>query len=117
MARPGQPAAVPAERETQAGTDQDFWRFDVSFNLTTINWLAVMVAAFTTFMFGGAWYTTLFGKARSPITCPRTPLGRDFSLMFPIRSRSAWAPAPCWPRGGSRRRLLAKTHPNQGNHP
>lgn len=35
----------------------------MSFNLTTINWLAVIVAAFATFMIGGAWYTALFGKA------------------------------------------------------
>jgi hypothetical protein len=28
-----------------------------------INWLAVVVAAFATFMLGGAWYTALFGKA------------------------------------------------------
>ena len=34
----------------------------MSFNLTTINWLAVLVAAFGTFMLGGAWYTALFGK-------------------------------------------------------
>lgn len=35
----------------------------MSFNLTTINWLAVLVAAFATFMLGGVWYTALFGKA------------------------------------------------------
>ena len=35
----------------------------MSFNLTTINWLAVLAAAFATFMLGGAWYTALFGKA------------------------------------------------------
>ena len=28
-----------------------------------INWLAVLVAGFATFMLGGAWYTALFGKA------------------------------------------------------
>jgi len=28
-----------------------------------INWLAVIAAAFITFMLGGAWYTVLFGKA------------------------------------------------------
>lgn len=28
-----------------------------------INWLAVIVAGFATFMLGGAWYTALFGKA------------------------------------------------------
>ncbi len=29
----------------------------------SINWLAVIVAAFATFMLGGVWYTALFGKA------------------------------------------------------
>ncbi len=28
-----------------------------------INWLAVLVAGFATFMLGGVWYTALFGKA------------------------------------------------------
>jgi len=28
-----------------------------------VNWLAVAVAAFATFMLGGVWYTALFGKA------------------------------------------------------
>jgi hypothetical protein len=28
-----------------------------------INWLAILVAGFATFMLGGAWYTALFGKA------------------------------------------------------
>jgi uncharacterized protein YndB with AHSA1/START domain len=31
-------------------------------NLTTINWLAVLVAALATFMLGGLWHTALFGK-------------------------------------------------------
>lgn len=35
----------------------------MSFNLTTVNWLAVLVAAVATFMLGGIWYTALFGKA------------------------------------------------------
>ena len=35
----------------------------MSFNLTTINWLAVLAAAVATFMIGGVWYTALFGKA------------------------------------------------------
>lgn len=29
----------------------------------SINWLAVIVAAFAMFMLGGVWYTALFGKA------------------------------------------------------
>ena len=31
-------------------------------DFSQINWLAVLVAAFVTFMLGGAWYTALFGK-------------------------------------------------------
>lgn len=34
----------------------------MSIEFGTINWLAVLVAAFATFMLGGAWYTVLFGK-------------------------------------------------------
>ena len=34
----------------------------LAFNLAEINWLAVLVAAFATFMIGGVWYTALFGK-------------------------------------------------------
>lgn len=34
----------------------------MALELATINWLAVLVAAFATFMLGGAWYTALFGK-------------------------------------------------------
>ncbi len=30
--------------------------------LGSTNWLAVLVAAFATFLIGGAWYTVLFGK-------------------------------------------------------
>ena len=32
-------------------------------NWSEINWLAVAVAGFATFMLGGVWYTALFGKA------------------------------------------------------
>ena len=32
-------------------------------NVTTVNWLAVLVAAFATFMIGGLWYGALFAKA------------------------------------------------------
>ena len=35
----------------------------MTINLAEINWLAVVVAAFATFMLGGVWYTALFGKA------------------------------------------------------
>lgn len=31
-------------------------------DLSNINWLAVLVAAFATFLLGGVWYTALFGK-------------------------------------------------------
>jgi hypothetical protein len=31
-------------------------------DFSRINWLAVMTAAFATFMLGGIWYTALFGK-------------------------------------------------------
>lgn len=31
-------------------------------NFSELNWLAVFVAAFATFMLGGLWYTALFGK-------------------------------------------------------
>jgi hypothetical protein len=33
-----------------------------NFNIAEINWLAVLVAAFATFLLGGLWYTALFGK-------------------------------------------------------
>jgi len=33
-----------------------------AFELSDINWLAVLVAAFVTFMLGGLWYTALFGR-------------------------------------------------------
>jgi hypothetical protein len=32
-------------------------------NWNELNWLAIAVAGFTTFMLGGVWYTALFGKA------------------------------------------------------
>jgi hypothetical protein len=32
-------------------------------NWSEINWLAIAVAGFATFMLGGLWYTALFGKA------------------------------------------------------
>jgi hypothetical protein len=32
-------------------------------NFSEINWLAVIVAAFATFMLGGVWYTAIFGRA------------------------------------------------------
>ena len=35
----------------------------MNIDMGSINWLAVGVAAFTTFMLGGVWYTALFGKA------------------------------------------------------
>ena len=35
----------------------------MNIDLGSINWLAVVVAAFATFMLGGVWYTALFGKA------------------------------------------------------
>jgi hypothetical protein len=35
----------------------------LTINWNEINWLAVLVAGFGTFMLGGAWYTALFGKA------------------------------------------------------
>lgn len=34
----------------------------MNIDLGAINWLAVLVAAFATFMLGGLWYTVLFGK-------------------------------------------------------
>jgi hypothetical protein len=34
----------------------------MNIDLGSINWLAVGVAAFATFMLGGVWYTALFGK-------------------------------------------------------
>lgn len=34
----------------------------LNLDFAEINWLAVLVAAFATFMLGGLWYTALFGK-------------------------------------------------------
>lgn len=34
----------------------------MNIDMGSINWLAVVVAAFATFMLGGVWYTALFGK-------------------------------------------------------
>lgn len=34
----------------------------MNIDMGSINWLAVGVAAFATFMLGGVWYTALFGK-------------------------------------------------------
>lgn len=34
----------------------------MSIDFASINWLAVGVSAFATFMLGGVWYTALFGK-------------------------------------------------------
>lgn len=35
----------------------------MNIDVGSINWLAVSVSAFATFMLGGVWYTALFGKA------------------------------------------------------
>ena len=59
--------------------------------ISTLNWLAVLTAAFSTFVLGGLWYGPLFGRAwmrASGITEEKAKLGNPgmiFGISFALQ--------------------------------
>jgi hypothetical protein len=59
--------------------------------ISTLNWLAVLTAAFSTFMLGGLWYGPLFGRVwmrASGMTEEKAKLGspvKIFGISFALQ--------------------------------